>query len=119
MGPGMDRVASEFTAEIAEDTARRYFDELRRALERRPETRPPFDAIVLGGDFTHQNSPYGFKIARIWTQLLMRSGFAPREHILLIPGNHDVNLGKMQPASRTPLPVPRSVAEEEYRNFLY
>ncbi len=116
--PERDLLDTEFTPELAESIARRHFDELRGALQGQQETRPPFDAVVLSGDFTHQNSKYGFEIAARWIRLLVEADFAPSHKILLIPGNHDVNLGSEIKNSKTRLPMPRLAAEKAYREFL-
>jgi Calcineurin-like phosphoesterase len=108
----------EFSPQKAEDVARKHFQELLKALWQREATRPPFDAVILSGDFTDQHLAHGFDIAKLWVRLLVDKGFAPADNILLVPGNHDVDLGKTVGNSKTCLPVPRGVAEGAYREFL-
>ena len=108
----------EFTRQKAERVANDHFQELVQALSKRKETSPAFDAVILSGDFTDQHVDHGFEIAGLWVRLLIQNGFARKDKILLIPGNHDVNLGKMMGNSKTCLPVPRAVAENSYREFL-
>ena len=118
--PEAQNLDREFSPELARDIAGQHFEELASALDLSPETKPPFDAVILGGDFTHIHRPQGFAIAKRWIRLLIERGFAPRNGILPLPGNHDVNIGAAA-SYETPgaiLPLPRSVAEREYREFL-
>ncbi|HTU43892.1 MAG TPA: metallophosphoesterase [Bryobacteraceae bacterium] len=126
---------SPLRSDEAKDIARKHFEDLRRALSAHQETQPPFDAIVLGGDFTHRHHRHGFAIAEAFIQLLVNEGeeqgaLTKRGRILAVPGNHDVNLGKtyhvftgqqQAEAKKTPtavLSIPQSEREREYRDFL-
>jgi hypothetical protein len=116
----MDKVDREISPELARRIATDHFDDLVSALEQKSRTLPPFDAVILGGDFTHIHRPSGFAIAREWVRLLIERHFAPANGILLIPGNHDVNLGiaASYETKGGVLPLPRGVAEREFRAFL-
>jgi 3',5'-cyclic AMP phosphodiesterase CpdA len=118
--PAADKLKAEFSPELARRIAELHFEELASALHAVEHTRPPFDAVVLSGDFTHIHRPSGFTIAKEWVRLLIERGFAPRNGILPIPGNHDVNIGNdaIYQTGGSVLPLPRELAEKEYRNFL-
>jgi hypothetical protein len=76
-----------------------------------------FDAMVVSGDLTFRYDPRGFDAAAAFLNALapeVRSG-----GILVIPGNHDIDLGKGQDiVGRLSLPVMKQVAENAYRQFL-
>jgi DNA repair exonuclease SbcCD nuclease subunit len=74
--------------------------------------RPPFSALVLSGDFTSTASEAEFATAAEWIARARAMLEIPREHVLIIPGNHDIGWGDVRSGFR-----PRAAAEKEYRRF--
>jgi 3',5'-cyclic AMP phosphodiesterase CpdA len=78
--------------------------------------RDPFHALVLSGDFTFGYAPSGFIAAsRFVAEVsnLVRPGA-----MIVIPGNHDVDIGDCLPIGKVSIPVEKGQAERQFRDFL-
>ena len=74
------------------DDIRRTYDEDSAKLEPdEPRLGPP-DVIVLSGDLTQHADPAEYDLAREFLEELLELVGGERERVVLVPGNHDVNL---------------------------
>ena len=56
------------------------------------EAEGPPDLIAITGDLAFSGRPDEYKLARTWLdQLWPKLGRPPKDHLLLVPGNHDVD----------------------------
>jgi hypothetical protein len=70
----------------------------------------------FSGDFTFGCDPGGFEIARHFVTEIKELGDSGI--VLLIPGNHDINIGKDAARfGKLSLPTRKEQAEELYRSF--
>jgi 3',5'-cyclic AMP phosphodiesterase CpdA len=107
-------------AEIGEKHALEILEVLRKF--KRDST--PFDILLISGDLTFSCRHEGFDAAVVFIEHLMsaktpsgRELFDPTG-LIVIPGNHDINLGKRVVVDNLSLPIPKAEAEKEYRKFL-
>jgi 3',5'-cyclic AMP phosphodiesterase CpdA len=98
------------------DVGRRHAEEIEEALQKHTQLVPKFDAIVLSGDFTFGCRQDGFEAAQAFIDRL--SVNVRPNGILVIPGNHDVNLGQPVRIGDLSLPTPKEEAEESFSKFL-
>jgi hypothetical protein len=112
------------------ETARVYLKEAGSALKSYGllEDGGGFDAVVLSGDCTWGPDAHvadadhrrGFEVMRHFLDLLVRDEkWVPSaEHVIIVPGNHDVLWGAIDPVSKCRLFLRRREAEERYRDML-
>ncbi len=75
-------------------------EKLAQAL-RGVQGQQPVDVVVVTGDIAQSGKPVEYAIARQWFEQLLRIlGDLPRERILFVPGNHDVNREKVSRAAK-------------------
>jgi predicted phosphodiesterase len=78
--------------------------------------RSSFHAIVLSGDLTFRYNIAGFQAAQRFIEYL--SDLIPAKALIVVPGNHDVDIGPRPPVGQVSVPLEKHVAEEKYRDFL-
>jgi len=109
------------------ETALIYLDEIQQALRSFALMSPKgFDAIVLSGDCTWGPAAYiadpdhrrGFDIMRQFLSRLVPDWIPAEQNILIVPGNHDVLWGAVDPRTSQRVFLTRSEAEARYRNML-
>jgi hypothetical protein len=102
----------------------RHALELEQQLKKHQLYSGLFDALVLSGDFTFACQPDGFEAAVVFIEHISRL-VRPRG-ILVVPGNHDMDLsqpvtfkdlGAPGPGDLS-LPTPKEEAEKPFRDFL-
>ncbi len=100
--------------------------EIKQQLGEHNLLQDPFDALVISGDFTFAYEERGFVAAAHFVTDLAPL-VAPRHPhdaesarpIVLIPGNHDVDIGTTLPLGTGSLPVERDKVEARFRKFLH
>jgi 3',5'-cyclic AMP phosphodiesterase CpdA len=90
--------------------------ELEDALIEELDNHGPLDAIILSGDFSFACRPTGFEAAVVFIQRIAR--LAPRGNLLILPGNHDIDLSQQVPFGDLSLPTSKAEAEARFRDFL-
>ena len=105
------------TAKNCADDLRRQIDAYRtqEALQNRL-WKGKFDAIVVSGDFTFRCKENGFRAAKAFIEIIAE--WAKPLGLVLIPGNHDIDLGEPAPFGGVRLPNRKADAEKSYRAFL-
>jgi hypothetical protein len=98
------------------ETGSRHAEELIDLLKRHKLLSPKFDAMVLSGDFTFACEPGGFESAERFIDLL--APHIERGGIVVIPGNHDIDLSTPVVVGQLSLPTPKWEAERQFRQFL-
>lgn len=90
--------------------------EVEKQLRDRDLLKSKMDAIILSGDFTYQYRLEGFEAAEAFIECL--APLTQPHSFVVIPGNHDVNIGTPYRMGNLSLPIPRESAERHYRNFV-
>lgn len=75
-----------------------------------------FDAIILSGDFSFCCRPEGFRAAVAFVDSIAK--LTSRGGLVVIPGNHDIDLGEAALVGKLRVPAPKDVSERCYRDFL-
>jgi predicted phosphodiesterase len=107
---------SHFLTGNPSDIGDRHARELIGQLEKHELLSTSFDAMVLSGDFTFRFAAEGFVAAEEFIQQL--SYLVRPKGIVVIPGNHDIDLKQPIPIKELRLPTPKPEAEEKFRAFL-
>jgi 3',5'-cyclic AMP phosphodiesterase CpdA len=97
------------------EVGRRHAEELLGVLEGY-QLSSFFDCMVLSGDFTFGCDQGGFDAAIEFIRIL--SKHVPAGGILVIPGNHDIDLGTPVRIRKLSLPTSQEEAEKPFRDFL-
>jgi 3',5'-cyclic AMP phosphodiesterase CpdA len=95
---------------------RRHAAEIKDQLREHNLARDHYHALILSGDFTFAYHPSGFLAAAKFVAELADC-VQPRA-IVLIPGNHDVDISDCLPIGKFSVPVERRQAEKKFREFL-
>ena len=95
---------------------RRHAMEVKDQLREHDLSRDPFHALVLSGDYTFAYDPKGFVAAAKFVAVL--SDLVQPQAIVLIPGNHDVDISNCLPIGKFSVPVEKEQAEKKFREFL-
>ena len=77
---------------------------------------PGFEFLIVSGDFTWGCGDAGFEAAKVFIDEL--APFFGKNGIVVIPGNHDVQLGNPMVIGRLSLPTQKEEAEARFRDFL-
>ena len=86
------------------DQAERWHSALAEDLRRELRV-DALDALVLSGDIVDRGRAAGYPIAAAFIERLCREFRLPRERVVVVPGNHDVDRAAAEPAIR---PLPRA-----------
>lgn len=95
---------------------RNHAAEIKNQLQKHNLAREMWHALVLSGDFTFAQSAKGFTAATQFVSDL--ADLVKPRAIILIPGNHDVDLGDALPVGNASIPVEKAIAEAGFRAFL-
>jgi hypothetical protein len=106
-----------FDTKKPRDMGSLHAEELIQQLEGFELLSSPFDVIVFSGDFTFGCKPEGFVAAEEFIREL--ASRVPEARMLVIPGNHDVNLQKPIVIGKFSLPTSKAEAEKPFRTFLH
>jgi Calcineurin-like phosphoesterase len=98
------------------DIGRRHAQELEEVLIQHERLRTAFDAIILSGDFSFVCRKSGFEAAAIFVERISR--FVRPGGLLVLPGNHDIDLSKQVALGGLSLPTSKAEAEGPFREFL-
>jgi 3',5'-cyclic AMP phosphodiesterase CpdA len=95
---------------------REHAHELVEVLKSKGLLRSEFEFLILSGDFTWACGVGGFEAAKVFVDEL--APYIRENGIVVIPGNHDIQLGNPLVIGKLSLPTPKEEAEEHFRNFL-
>lgn len=87
------------------EIGRRYADELFDVIDQKSLYPRPFDCIVLSGDFTFSCRNEGFEAAEAFVVAI--SQYTAPQSVVVLPGNHDVNLADAVLIRKLYLPPPQ------------
>lgn len=90
--------------------------EIKNELQRHNLAREMWHALILSGDFTFAHKPEGFVAATRFVAHL--ADLVKPRAIVLLPGNHDVDLGYALPLGNASVPAEKAAAEAGFREFL-
>lgn len=74
------------------------------------------DALIFSGDFTFACCQDGFEAAIVFIERI--SAFTRARSVLVVPGNHDMNLSEPVRVGNLSLPTSKEEAEGPFREFL-
>jgi 3',5'-cyclic AMP phosphodiesterase CpdA len=95
---------------------RNHAAEIKSELQLQNLARERWHALVLSGDFTFANNPLGLTAATRFVADL--ADLVEPRAIVLLPGNHDVDLGYPLPLGNASLPTEKDAAEAKFRAFV-
>jgi 3',5'-cyclic AMP phosphodiesterase CpdA len=107
---------SHFDDKDPSTIGRNHAIEVKDVLREHDLSRERFHALVFSGDFTFAYEPRGFTAATAFVKEL--SNLAEPGAIVVIPGNHDVDISNCLPIGRFSVPVEKTLAEAKFRGFL-
>lgn len=77
------------------DPNRAYRTRMVQDAKTRARTLGGVDAVLVGGDIAFRGAPSEYAAAARWLEELARETGCPQERIFVVPGNHDVDRGRI------------------------